>query len=151
MKNKNPRREYQRKWRQAHPDYQRNWRKKHPDYVASYSRLWNKKYPNYYRDRAEREVPSSTELVLTHYGKGKLACIRCGYTDTRALTLDHINGDGAKQRFQDRVAHKGTKGGKALYRFLLKEDLPEGYQTLCMNCQFIKRVENNEVRKYTPE
>lgn len=70
--------------------------------------------------------------ILTHYGKGKCACIRCGFTDIRALSIDHIEGNGAEHR-------KTLKGGsQKLYRWLFDNDFPEGYQTLCLNCQFIK-------------
>lgn len=76
--------------------------------------------------------------VLTYYGNGKLACVRCGFSDIRALSIDHIHGGGTKMR------RKGEVGGWAWYYKLRSQDYPEGYQTLCMNCQFIKREENNE-------
>ena len=80
------------------------------------------------------------ERVLTHYGWGKLACVRCNFSDVRALSIDHINGGGHR--------HMKTlkSGGKNFYRWLEQHELPEGYQTLCMNCQFIKREENKEYR-----
>jgi len=74
--------------------------------------------------------------ILTHYGNGRLACIMCGFSDIRALSLDHIDGTGWSAR----------RSGHALYHQLRKAGYPEGYQTLCMNCQFIKRQENNEHR-----
>ena len=76
--------------------------------------------------------------VLTYYGNGKLACVKCGFNDMRALTLDHIKGGGEQKR------KKGEGCGVTLYYFLRKRNYPEGYQTLCANCQFIKRVENHE-------
>ena len=77
------------------------------------------------------------QLVLSHYGDGTLACVKCGFIDIRALSIDHINGKGGI----DRHAH-GT--GVAFYRWLIKSNYPEGYQTLCRNCQQIKVVENSE-------
>jgi hypothetical protein len=76
--------------------------------------------------------------VLTHYGNGKCACIGCGFSDIRALSIDHINGDGAQHRRESSTIHS------KLYYWLIKHNLPEGYQTLCMNCQFIKRASNYE-------
>jgi transcriptional regulator with XRE-family HTH domain len=71
--------------------------------------------------------------VLTHYGGGKLACVWCGFDDIRALSLDHIAGK------------KGKKGtGDALYKRLVEEGLPPGYQTLCLNCRYIKLYMRNE-------
>lgn len=67
-------------------------------------------------------------------------CVKCGFTDERALTIDHINGGGCKERT--------TKGG-SYYSFLFKK-LSKGnkdYQLLCANCNQIKKVENNETHK----
>lgn len=91
---------------------------------------WNKEYHLIHRPQIRIEV-------LTHYGNGKLACIKCGYTDIRALSIDHINGNGNGHR---------RKIGKGLHfdEWLKRNDLPQGYQTLCMNCQFTKRIENKE-------
>lgn len=73
--------------------------------------------------------------VLTYYGNGKLACIKCSFADIRALSIDHINNDGAKHRSVN------------IYRWLHKHNYPEGFQTLCMNCQFIKKSEYNEEQR----
>jgi len=74
--------------------------------------------------------------VLTHYGNGVLKCVQCGFNDIRALSIDHINGDGAKFRRENRT--------KSTYPWLKKNNYPKGHQTLCMNCQFIKRNVNGE-------
>lgn len=76
--------------------------------------------------------------TLTYYGKGELACVRCGYNDIRALSIDHIKGDGKALR------DLGELTGVALYRRLKNLGYPEGYQTLCMNCQFVKRDADKE-------
>ena len=80
--------------------------------------------------------------VLLHYsGKGSVypGCVRCDYDDIRALSIDHINGGGTAER---RTNYRLR--GQGVYQYLIQLKFPEGYQTLCMNCQFIKRVENNE-------
>lgn len=93
------------------------------------------------RDRLrERKVE-----VLTHYGKGRLACVKCGFTDIRTLSIDHIEGRGNRHR-QGKL-----RTSASFYAWLKKKDWPMGYQTLCMNCQFIKRDENNEQGKYATE
>lgn len=85
---------------------------------------------NYRLIRESRERTKS--LVLTHYGNGKCACVICGFDDIRALSIDHINNDGAEHR---------KKIGCDICRWLVKSNFPKGYQTLCMNCQLIKRAE----------
>lgn len=75
--------------------------------------------------------------VLTHYGGGQCVCVRCGVNDIRCLSIDHINSKGAEER-------KSIGGGSRFYAWLKKMNYPEGYQTLCMNCQFLKRAELKE-------
>jgi hypothetical protein len=78
--------------------------------------------------------------VLTHYGHGKCACVRCGFGDIRALSIDHIEGHNSK-------SPRSSKSGIGFYRRLKRLGFPEGLQTLCMNCQFIKRTERKEYNK----
>ena len=95
------------------------WKRANRAHVAEYGREWG------FSLKAE---------VLTHYGNGKLACVSCGFADIRALSIDHINNDGAKHRREDKLI-----GGRGIYRWLKEQGYPEGFQTLCMNCQWIKR------------
>lgn len=78
--------------------------------------------------------------VLSHYGGGKCACVKCGFDDLRALSIDHINNDGGEHR--KRVGN----GGSVMYRWLLNNGYPDGLQTLCMNCQFIRKFESKPTR-----
>lgn len=92
------------------------------------------------------------KIVLTHYSNGHIKCmLHQKYfpmddpiTDIRVLTIDHINGNGAKQR---KKIGKALSSGHPFYRWLRNNNYPNGYQVLCMNCQFIKRIENNESRR----
>lgn len=74
------------------------------------------------------------DAVLNHYG---YECQLCGFSDERALQIDHINNDGAADR---RRLTGGNRGGsEAVYYYLRDHGWPEGYQTLCANCNAIKR------------
>lgn len=65
--------------------------------------------------------------MVAAYG-GKCAC--CGETETRFLSLDHVNGGGARHRRE--VGNSYT-----LFRQLRDAGWPtDGYRVLCMNCQF---------------
>jgi len=63
------------------------------------------------------------------------SCAQCGFTDIRALQIDHKNGDGSAQRREIGGLHR-------MYRDILKNPVP--YQLLCANCNWIKRYENGE-------
>lgn len=67
-------------------------------------------------------------------------CVKCGFSDTRALQIDHINGNGAAER---RLLNHHTKA--FLHAVLLDEG--EKYQLLCANCNWIKRHEQQEWSK----
>ena len=86
--------------------------------------------------RRERGIVLKRE-VLTHYGGGKCACVRCGEARLACLSIDHINGGGTQH-----IKEIGI--GSYFYKWLKNNDYPKGYQTLCMNDQWVKRVENNE-------
>ena len=81
--------------------------------------------------------------VLRHYGSGNLACVICGESRMLCLSIDHIDGSGLEHRRQ--IGLGGTKiGGTNFYRWLQKEGYPEGFRTLCMNCQCIKYYEKRK-------
>jgi len=67
-------------------------------------------------------------------------CIKCGFSDIRALQVDHINGGGSED--------KKSKGRASYFNYVIKSVLKKEnkFQLLCANCNWIKRVENNEIR-----
>lgn len=75
-------------------------------------------------------------VCLVRYSQDPPTCIACGYRDLRALSLDHLRGGGR--------ADRGQLGGTRFYDRLKREGFPDGFQVLCMNCQFIKRAEKGE-------
>ena len=65
-------------------------------------------------------------------------CLHCGFTDVRALQLDHINGGGSKVR-------DGKNHNNMITKYLKDIELAkEEVQVLCANCNWIKRYENRE-------
>lgn len=63
--------------------------------------------------------------ILSHYGGKTPLCSCCGESHIEFLSVDHINGGGAK--------HKRLLGG-GLYDWLKKNNYPSGYRILCHNC-----------------
>jgi len=96
----------------------KKWRKKNPEKVAIIS--------------ARCQSKLKTE-VLTHYANGELKCVICGEKRFACLTLDHINNNGNE--------HRKEIGNVNMYRFLRAQKYPDGFQVLCMNCQWVKKSE----------
>jgi hypothetical protein len=66
-------------------------------------------------------------------------CLRCSFSDERALQFDHINADGYLER-RDNVHTNGSK-----YKRLLSDaEYAKSFQLLCANCNWIKRQEQKE-------
>ena len=73
--------------------------------------------------------------ILEHYSEGTMKCLKCGFSDIRALCIDHVNGGGNR--------HRKEVGDGRLYRWLEKNGFPDGFQVLCHNCNAIKRNEED--------
>ncbi len=69
-------------------------------------------------------------------------CISCGFTDKRALQIDHINGGGSKER-REKPLHGTMKYKRIIENPTYYKDI---LQILCANCNWIKKFENYEKR-----
>ena len=85
-----------------------------------------------YRDYTRRKRQEIIDLLGG-------VCVECGFSDLRALQIDHINGGGHQERVK-----RGN--GHTYYNHILREiDAgKELYQLLCANCNWIKRYEEHE-------
>ena len=85
------------------------------------------------RDSARRYRIETLSLLAVN---GVISCLRCGFSDVRAIQIDHVNGGGNKMRNK----HRNQTGLRTAVR-----ENPELFQLLCANCNCIKRIENNEL------
>ena len=85
-----------------------------------------------------REIYRKKRVALLNKLGGPI-CNRCGFSDIRALQIDHIHGGG----FQEYKASGNRTVYARLYK-LTSEELKKDYQVLCANCNCIKRIENRE-------
>lgn len=105
-------------------------------YQTSHGKTVRARIQRNFRQRIKKEV-------LIHYSNGKLECANCNFKDMRALCLDHIANDGAKQR--EKLFGGKRKGSPhGLFRWLKKNNFPPGFQVLCANCNLIKEFERNK-------
>ena len=75
-------------------------------------------------------------LALSHYSGGSPKCACCGDTNSDFLTIDHMKNDGKAHRKQ--IDNNGSGGGWRIYLWLRKHNYPEGFQILCLNCNFAR-------------
>jgi len=119
------------------------WRQRNKRRYREYQRVYFAK-PGMKEKQSERARALHLRVkleVFQHYSP-ELKCQSCGISDIRVLTIDHINGGG-------RAHIRG--GGIMLYYWLRRSSYPPGFQVLCMNCQFVKRLENRECRRSIAE
>lgn len=100
-------------------EQERLWRKDNSEKMTK----WNREFGKRYREKNKK-------LVFEHYGK---ECACCGESEKAFLTIDHIHGNGNKHRKQ---IHRKT------YIWLVKNNFPKGFQTLCFNCNWGKYYNN---------
>jgi len=104
-------------------------RKKHREYLKKRKSEIEGTFRNTYR----------LKIILALGDK----CNRCGFTDLRALQIDHVYGFGVYQI-------RTFKGSRWNYYKKILEEINKGskeYQILCANCNWIKRYENQEYKK----
>lgn len=141
------RRQYQRDYRSKNKEKVNAWTRKHYNTHKDDEDFRKRRKETYYKWYASRtdEIRERyrqkwlmwrAEIIEMLGGK----CVRCGFTDSRALQVDHVNGDGYLDR-------KGRGGNSAWLK--IKQELKNGinthrYQLLCANCNWIKKYANNE-------
>jgi len=115
-------------------------RSANPEKYRRLSLEYRLKHPQVCIARETRYREDTKMKTLTHYGNGKCACVACGEERLPCLGLDHIQGDGADE------FRRLKRRGNGLYSYLRTRDFPLGYQTMCMNCNWMKRHEMGESR-----
>lgn len=125
----------------SHLKYFENKKKRNNEY-----RRKKRKTDIYYATGFDKE--SWKEYTREQYRKKKMEiinrlggkCSVCGFEDFRALTIDHVYGDGNNER-----KASGWKYIKILYK-LTDAELRNKYQCLCANCNTIKEFERKWIK-----
>jgi hypothetical protein len=144
--------------------YNKNYRLTHPKYFHDYvrtekhkTREHNRRIEKYKNDEDYREKIKASSISQRNKARDEVIALlgsKCANpynlphpdwcNEKRVLEVDHINGDGWKERKEI-----GSSGNGKYFRYILKK-IKEGskdYQLLCCNCNKIKQTEKREFRK----
>lgn len=118
--------EYKKQWRQSSrgKELTAKWREDNREHLREGQKIRNANVKYEVLSHYSVEDIPICELCLA---KG----VRC--VDTRLLTIDHINGGGTEHR-------KEVGAGARFYRWLKRNNYPEGYRVLCFGCNLYYRV-----------
>jgi predicted HNH restriction endonuclease len=124
--------------------YQREWRAKNREKAREISRVASAKYSAdnpATRRKSLREYNARRRAETIEFYGGK--CVRCEFSDIRALQVDHIHGGGKKER------DAGRHGLFELWKITRDDPVMARatFQLLCANCNSIKRHENYEFKR----
>ena len=115
----------------------RSWWAANREAVNATARAWkaaNREKVEEYNKRYCAKTRQLRQDIFRHLG-GK--CVRCGFSDQRALQIDHVKDNGAQHRRE--YPAEATR-----YKNIL-ENIDSGeYQLLCANCNWIKQYERDE-------
>jgi hypothetical protein len=109
------------------------YRSANPEKVAASNSRWAKANPENGAAKATRYYLRLRAKIFGHYGEH---CACCG--SGKRLTIDHVNGDGAEHRTELLGRPQGSGSTETLYRWLIANGFPEGFQTLCRPCNASK-------------
>lgn len=97
-------------------------REEKPEKYAEHRKTYYLKHKERLQSEAKIKRFSARMEMLKKYG---MVCSCCGESDIRFLTIDHISG-GGRQDYKNNGTHIAFR--------LRKQGWPNGYQTLCYNC-----------------
>ena len=86
------------------------------------------------REHDRRRAEAVKYDVMSHYSSTAYPqCSCCGEENITFLAIDHTDGGGSRMR------REGThKTGYMMYKYLKKNNYPDGFQVLCHNCNWGK-------------
>lgn len=117
------------------------WKNKTKEWIKNYNKEAMKRWRVNHPEHLEKDAKNAQQYrknlkidVFTHYGGNPPKCACCSEKEFLFLSLDHIYGGG----HEDRKKFKGVTF--LFYRWLIKNNYPDGFQVLCMNCNWGKHM-----------
>jgi len=118
--------------------HSRQYYREHLDERKQYNRKYYTQTISRFKIRAHERRLKLRKQALERLGD---KCCKCGFSDWRALQIDHIQGNGHAER----VITDGEYFHKKIIN-MTEEEIKGKYQLLCANCNWIKRYEMKELK-----
>ena len=110
-------------------EYKHQWYMKHKKLTIARAKIWEQDNKLYLKDR-RRKIKIKVFRWL-----GGCVCVDCGMNDIDVLSIDHINGDGQRDRNSKKCG--GDAMYKKLYSCLRKgRSPPVDLEVVCRNCNW---------------
>jgi hypothetical protein len=120
--------EYQKTYYQNHKEQYKKYYKEHKKEIRKSKRKWTEAHPEWQKNYQQK-------FRLLAFKKLGNKCTHCGFSDIRALQIDHVHGHGNSERKRLHTIQ--------FYKKVIV-DTNNDYQLLCANCNWIKRHEKGE-------
>lgn len=106
--------------------------KKYPNKRRSYHKKYYKREKLYINQKSRNRYANFYQQAFNALGD---KCIKCGFTDKRALQIDHIDGGGSIERRKNRGSYQYYKN---MVNNITNKKVK--YQILCANCNLIESI-----------
>ncbi len=137
--------EYGRRYYREHINERREYNKRrykeNREKVLEYNKKWRRKNRARRRDDHAKWRYELRMKVFKHLSGDPPHCVLCGFSDTRALQIDHIRGGGLKERKKRNLS---TIRSRIVN--MPAVEARKDYQILCANCNYIKKMGNANER-----
>ena len=124
------------RYRARHPDRIKEYKQRTEQRIRQVAKEYRANNLLAHREKGKRIYAERRAAILEFFGPH---CVRCGFSDRRALQIDHVHGGGARER-------KGKEMSYVIMEAITSDprEACRRYQVLCANCNVIKRIENEE-------
>jgi len=116
---------YQSNCKKCSSEINKEYRVKNIDEVRRKGREYARQHKEEKGIKSKEDNINFKKAAFEAYGGIKCSC--CGVTDLVFLTIDHVNGGGARHR---------KKIKTSIYKWLKDNNYPPGYRVLCWNCNW---------------
>lgn len=125
------------RWKELNPERvaanHKRWKMANREHIVAYRKQWVNAHPGYNKKKTKQMAATLKAIVISELGK---KCVCCNITDSRFLSVDHINGGGNL----DRKFHEY----KSSWWWVFILGFPaDRFQILCYNCNIAKGVHWN--------